>query len=115
MLSNRAAMALFDIRDNIALAREFTAGKTLEGFIVSRQRFYATTRALEIISEAARRLPASFHEAHSNLPWKKIMGIGNVLRHNYETVVENDLWDPVHRDLDPLPVVISAAIEELQR
>ena len=71
--------------------------------------------ALEIISEPARRLPASFREAHAALPWKKIMGIGNVFRQNYENVVENDLWDTVHRDLEPLLAVITAAIEESQQ
>ncbi len=43
------------------------------------------------------------------------MGIGNVFRQNYENVVENDLWDTVHRDLEPLLAVITAAIEESQQ
>ena len=97
------------------LAREFTAGMTLDSFVASRQQFYATTRTLEIISEASRRLPDEFREAHAALPWKKIMGIGNVLRHNYEAVVEQRVWDAVQQDLEPLLAVISAAIEESQR
>ena len=43
------------------------------------------------------------------------MGIGNVLRHNYEAVVEQRVWDAVQQDLEPLLAVISAAIEESQR
>ena len=35
MLSNRAVSALLDIRDNIMLAREFTAGMTLDSFDAS--------------------------------------------------------------------------------
>ena len=59
MLSDRARLALYDIRDNIRLARQFIEGVSIEVFKEDRMRFYATTRALEIISEATRRLPAS--------------------------------------------------------
>ncbi len=54
MLSNRARLALFDIRDNCELAKQFIAGLSFEDFKTDRRTFYAVTRALEIISEAAR-------------------------------------------------------------
>jgi uncharacterized protein with HEPN domain len=53
MRSNRARMALFDIRDNIHLAQQFVAGMTEEEFAADRRTFYAVARCLEIISEAA--------------------------------------------------------------
>lgn len=59
MLSEGAIFALQNIRDNIVLARQFVAGLTFEQFEASRLHFYATARALEIISEASRRLPMS--------------------------------------------------------
>ena len=55
MLSSRARQALLDIRDNILLAQEFTAGFSVETFRDDRRTFYAVTRCLEIVSEAARR------------------------------------------------------------
>ncbi len=39
---------------------------------------YAVKRALEIISEAARRLPTEVRDCHPQLPWLAIMGVGNV-------------------------------------
>ena len=57
MLSNRARLALTDIRDNIRLAEQFAAGLSVEALKTDRRTFYAVTRCLEIISEAARRLP----------------------------------------------------------
>jgi uncharacterized protein with HEPN domain len=85
MLSNRAHLALLDIRDNIRLAEDFAAGLSLDAFIADRRTFYAVTRCLEIISEAARRLPASVRNRHPGLPWRAIMGAGNVYRHDYTT------------------------------
>jgi len=88
MLSNKEQAALLDIHHNILAAQRFTAGLSLDRFKNSDLHFYAVSRALEIISEASRRLPESFREKHAHLPWKQIMGIGNVFRHNYDNVVE---------------------------
>ncbi len=38
-----------------------------------RKTFLAATRALEIVSEAARRLPEELRARHPDLPWRAIM------------------------------------------
>src|SRR2546423_8477320 len=102
MLSSRARDTLLDIRDNILLAQQFTAGFTLETFQADRRTFYAVCRCLEIVSEAARRLPESVRTRHSGLPWRAIMGVGNVYRHEYDNVVEAIVWRTVEHSLAPL-------------
>ena len=57
MPSDTVKSALYDIRDNIRFVQEFVAGFTYKQFAASRLHFYAVTGALEIISEASRRLP----------------------------------------------------------
>ena len=88
MRSEKTHQTLIDIRDNIARATRFVQGLDREGFLADDKSFYAVSRCLEIISEAARRLPASFREKHASLPWKQIMGLGNIYRHNYDNVEE---------------------------
>jgi uncharacterized protein with HEPN domain len=108
MLSNRARIALTDIRDNIHLAQGFAADLSLDSFKADRRTFYAVTRCLEIISEAARRLPQSLRNRHPELPWRAIMGAGNVYRHDYDNVAEEIVWRTVEHNLTPLlPVVES--------
>ena len=80
MRSDRERQALLDIRDNLRLARDFTAGYSLETFTADRRTFYAVTRCLEIVSEAARHLTESMRVRHSDLPWREIIGAGNVYR-----------------------------------
>jgi uncharacterized protein with HEPN domain len=70
------------------------------------------TRALEIISEAVRRLPAELRDRHPELP-RAIMGVGNVYRHNYDTVAEEYVWRTVHESLPALLAVIEAEIGRL--
>jgi uncharacterized protein with HEPN domain len=113
MPSKRASIALFDIRDNVRLAREFVGGLSPEAFKADRRTFYAVTRCLEIISEAARRLPSALRDRHPELPWRAIMGIGNVYRHDYDNVAEEFVWRTVNQSLEPLLIVIESEIARL--
>src|ERR1700733_12321192 len=112
MRSSKDRSALFDIRDNAALAKEFLGSLTLSEFTADRRAFYAATRALEIISEAARRLAPPVRERHPDLPWRAIMGVGNVLRHNYDDVAEEQVWRTVLEDLPALDRAVAAEIEQ---
>lgn len=85
MPSDSAKFGLYDIRDNILLVQGFVAGLTLDAFSELRLHFYDATRALEIISEASRRLPDALHEKHSHLPWRAIRDVGNFYRHQCTT------------------------------
>jgi uncharacterized protein with HEPN domain len=115
MPSNKAQLALLDIRHNILAVERFTSGLSFDEFKTSELHFYAVTRALEIVSEAARRLPESFRHRHAALPWKQIMGIGNVLRHDYDNVVETMVWETATQRLAPLLAIVVAEIEALDR
>jgi uncharacterized protein with HEPN domain len=75
MLSEKARLALSDIRHNIFVARRFMDGLSFEEFKRSDLHVYAVTRALEIVSEAVRRLPPSFRERHAGLPGGKSWGL----------------------------------------
>jgi uncharacterized protein with HEPN domain len=50
-------------------------------------------------------LPATTKARHPGIPWPKVAGIGNVLRHDYEQVAYDVLWHVVHDDLAPLEMV----------
>ena len=55
-MPSKSQSALLDLRENVLLAWKITEGITVEECEDSRVLFYAATRCLEIISEAARRL-----------------------------------------------------------
>lgn len=112
MLSKKARLALYAIRENGELARDFVAGLSFEEFERDRRTFYAVTRALEIISEAARRLPPELQARHPSLPWRAIMGVGNIYRHNYHNVAEQQVWRTVR---EGIPALLAAIAEEIER
>ena len=69
---------------------------------------FAIQRAIEIISEATRRIPGEFKELRPEIRWSSIAGIGNVLRHEYHTVSNKIVWDVVQAELAPLKAAIEA-------
>jgi uncharacterized protein with HEPN domain len=112
MPSKSPAQRLADIRDNINAIDEFVSGLTPSGFSRDRKTVYAVTRALEIISEASRRLSDDLKNRHPNIDWAAVAASGNVYRHEYEAVDTTLLWHTIKREL---PVLLEAVSEELKR
>ena len=104
---------LFHIRDNIALAGSFVEGFDYERFRDNQLVFYGVTRALEIISEASRRLPAAMKARHPEIPWQDVAGAGSVYRHDYEDVRQRDVWTTVQKHLSPLLAVVEQELRKL--
>lgn len=75
----------------------------------------ATERHLEIISEASRHIHAKDKADRPQIPWKDIAGIGNVLRHRYDTVSDDRIWEIVTLDLPALRRVIKEIMKKHQR
>lgn len=110
MPSKNPAQRLQDIVDNIDSIASFTANLDYDAFASDRKTIYAVVRALEIVSEASRRLPSELKERHPEIDWLAIAAAGNVYRHEYEGIDEALLWHTIRHDLDPLR---AAALAEL--
>jgi uncharacterized protein with HEPN domain len=52
--------------------------------------------------EASRHLPDDLKTRNPEIPWPKVAGIGNVLRHNYENIAAAVLWKLAQADLPAL-------------
>jgi len=96
---------LTDIIEAIELIRSEMAGITLDAFEADRRRRWLVERGVEIISEASRHLPSALKVRNASIPWPKVAGIGNILRHDYEHVAHDLLWHVVRDDLPRLEKV----------
>lgn len=90
------------------------AGKTLEEFRSDWLLKHGVQRGIEIISEAARRLPDSLLQDHPDIPWRKIKAIGNILRHEYHAIQDEVIWDVAQSRLQPLQTAIDAMLVKLR-
>ncbi|PKN93234.1 MAG: hypothetical protein CVU44_10085 [Chloroflexi bacterium HGW-Chloroflexi-6] len=62
----------------------------------------ALTRLLEIIGEAANRVPEEIQEAHPEIAWGQIISLRNRLIHGYDSIDFDILWAIVKNDLPEL-------------
>ena len=97
---------LLHIRDEI----DGVAAALEGGSFADYQRSYtlrrAGERALQIMSEAAKALPAELVGRFPEAPWNAIIGIGNVSRHEYQYIDDKRLWEILAVHLPKLRPVI---------
>jgi uncharacterized protein with HEPN domain len=86
-------------------------GISLADFQGDLDRRRIVERSFEIISEASRRLPDDVKGRYPEIPWQKVAGIGNILRHDYDNVVPNALWKYAHDDLPSLEEACRAELK----
>jgi uncharacterized protein with HEPN domain len=95
-------LALRDILDGIDMIVEFVRGMDLETFREDPKTVAAVERKLPLISEAAVRLGDDAERLCPGLPWHNIRGMGNWLRHRYDRVDVEAVWNTVADDLPTL-------------
>jgi len=61
----------------------FVAGMDAKAFAKDRKTQYAVLRALEVIGEAAKRVPPDTQARFPDTPWRQIIGMRNVIAHDY--------------------------------
>jgi uncharacterized protein with HEPN domain len=82
------------------------AGKDFSDFEANWLLQRGVERALEIISEASRRLPSEIQSKHPEIPWRDIATIGNLLRHEYHSTSSRIIWQVVQEHLPELKAAI---------
>ena len=90
---------LGDVANQARKALEFTAGMQFSDFDADEKTTYAVIRALEIIGEATRRTSAETLGRYPQIPWPRIVGLRNLLIHNYDEVRLQTVWDIVNLHL----------------
>lgn len=83
-------------------AMDYLAGKQKEEFLNDQQCQDAVVRRLEIIGEAARRVSEATRSSLPNLPWTSLIGMRNILIHEYDGIDLAIVWETVRRDLPAL-------------
>ncbi|MCZ7887585.1 DUF86 domain-containing protein [Agrobacterium sp. ST15.16.055] len=109
MIKRRIWPVLSEMLDAIQGIETHTAGLSLDDFKQNWLLKLAVQRALEIISEASRHIPAELlRDVAPEIPWKQIHGIGNTLRHEYHKVADDVIWAVVTENVAPLKIAVQA-------
>jgi Uncharacterized conserved protein len=104
---------LNDMLESIERIKEYTSGLTLEGFLIDRRTQDAVLRNLEILGEAARKLPSAIRERYRDIPWAQIISLRNRLIHGYFVVDYSIVWDIIKNDLPILQERLKEILQEV--
>ncbi len=92
-------VALNQILSHAQEAVELCRGKLREDLDADRLLNLALTRLVEVIGEAANRVPGQIQVKYPDLPWLQMIGARNRLIHGYDSVDFDVLWMIVNHDL----------------
>lgn len=93
---------LADIIENIERIEGYVSGMDQDTFAANTMLRDAVERCLERVCEAAHRLGDRGPELMPSQPWRDIRGMGNWLRHAYDRISPDVLWNAVCDDLPAL-------------
>ena len=113
MPSEKPARRLLDIIENARAIRSYTAGLDAVTFEENRLVRDAVERCLERISEAVVKLGELAPVLLPGQPWRDIRALGNRLRHDYDDINQDRLWEIVNHDLPLLVADCEAAYRKL--
>lgn len=91
-----------DMLGAIEKIQRYTAKMSYEAFKDDELVQDATIRNLEILGEAAKKIPDEIKIAYSDVEWKKVAGLRDILIHDYFGIDTVIIWDVIQNKLPSL-------------
>ena len=106
---------LQDIVDAARKARRFVEGMDFDAFAANDEKVFAVIRALEIIGEAAKKVPKAVQKRCPEVPWPEVAGMRDKLIHGYFGVNLRQGWETVIGDLPSLQAGVERILTGLDK
>ena len=100
---------LRDMLENAQRAIQFVYGMDFKTFSNDEKTLYAVIRAIEIVGEAAAKVPDEVRSNYPRVPWREVKGMRNKLVHNYFGINMEVVWQTVQEDLPELVEALKSA------
>jgi uncharacterized protein with HEPN domain len=88
--------------DHAREAMILSKGKSPAELIEDRVLSLAIVRLMEVVGEAANRIPKEEQSKHPEIPWAQIIALRNRLIHGYDAIDYEILWRILNNDLPGL-------------
>jgi uncharacterized protein with HEPN domain len=110
MPNNPDDAPLWDMLDAARAIMDFTSDKKAEDYLRDRMLRGAVERHLEIIGEAARKVSESFRARQPEIPWRRIIGLRNILAHEYGEIKHERIWALISGEIPGLVRILARLV-----
>ncbi len=97
----RDRVHLLRMREAAGHAEEFAVGREADELDTDTMFRMAIVKAVELVGERASNISDELRAQQPQLPWKKMIGMRNVLVHNYWLIEQDVFWDAVQNHIPP--------------
>ncbi|HTE79516.1 MAG TPA: HepT-like ribonuclease domain-containing protein [Reyranella sp.] len=91
----------------------FIRGRKREDLDSDRAFLRSLERSLELVGECARRISGGTREANPSISWRDMIGMRNIIAHEYGSVDRDELWKTANRDAPLLVSNLEAIVATL--
>ena len=97
---------LLDIKEAIAEIEDILKDISFDRFNSEQRIRRLVERYLEIVCEAALKLPDHIKAQAPQIDWRKMTNFANLLRHAYHSTRVDVVWDIIQNHLPPLKSLV---------
>lgn len=101
------------IYDAISEIESYVENSSYEVFQSNTMMHYACVKQLEIIGEATNHLSSNFKKLYSEIQWREIIDLRNLLIHEYFGIDTKIVWDIITTDIVSLKLQVKEIIEQI--
>ncbi len=114
-MSRDYRLYLQDISESCGNAVAYTDEMTFDEFSADRKTIDAVVRNLEIIGEAVKNVPAEILQKKTEIEWKEIARLRDLIIHQYFKVKLTIVWDIVQNRLTELKTAVDEMLIEMSK
>ena len=103
-----------DILEAMNKIEDYISGMEFQDFKSNSMAIDAVLRNLEVIGEASNNLPSNILSEYSEVPWKRMIGLRNIVIHEYFGVDLNIIWRIITKDIPETKPELEEVLEDLE-
>lgn len=115
MSSRNYILFLEDIVNSMEKVKTYINNLTYAEFSEKDIVIDAVVRNLEVIGEAAKNVPMKIREENKQIPWRRMIGLGNIISHEYFGIDLNIVWTIITKNLPDTRKDIEELIGKLRK
>ena len=100
------------MRDETLYLLDVSNGLEKPQLIIDETLKRAIVRSLEIIGEAAKKVPDTFRQNHPNIDWRAMAGMRDKLIHAYFGIDYDIVWDVVKNKIPDLKTHLESILQQ---